>query len=418
MKHGEQSCRVRVLYHSGRPLQPSSGRIIAPIRHEQRQRVSDREGEVLMRAVDVANPGAVVTGAPPHAEARDTSPHATRELSGRNAPTVDPPEPILSLSVVIPLFNEEGNLDELYRRLTTALVPMGLSYEIILVDDGSTDGTWQRIRNLATIENKVRGVRHRRNFGKARALAVGFEMARCSAIITMDGDLQDDPDELPRFVAMLDDGYDVVSGWKQRRRDPLGKTFPSRIFNLAVRRVSGVPLHDFNCGYKAYRVEVARSLRLYGELHRFTPVLAHAEGFRIGELPVRHHARRWGKSKYGWSRLVKGFLDLVTVKFLTEYRQRPMHVLGLPGIVAMSLGVLVGLWLVIERFLTGAPIGTRPLLSLAILLVVIGAQFFGLGLLGELLAHGFFPSGRADTFIPPSAVRETVNLSEQTLGDA
>jgi glycosyltransferase involved in cell wall biosynthesis len=225
----------------------------------------------------------------------------------------------------------------------------------------------------------------------------------------MDGDLQDDPDELPRFLAMLDDGYDVVSGWKKRRHDPLGKTFPSKVFNVVVSRVSGVPLHDFNCGYKAYRLSVVKSLRLYGELHRFTPVLAHAEGYRIGELPVTHHARRWGKSKYGWSRLVKGFLDLVTVKFLTDYRQRPMHVLGLPGVVAMALGVLLGLWLIIERFITGAPIGTRPLLSLAVLMVVIGAQFFGLGLLGELLTHNFFPRKSALSELR-STVRDTLNL--------
>jgi glycosyltransferase involved in cell wall biosynthesis len=331
---------------------------------------------------------------------------------------VDRPAPILSLSVVIPVYNEEGNLDELYRRLTNVLVVIGLPYEILIVDDGSNDGTWRKVRNLAAIDSKVVGVRHRRNFGKARALALGFETAGGSAVITMDGDLQDDPDELPRFLEMLNEGYDVVSGWKQRRQDPFGKTFPSRIFNAAVRRVSGVPLHDFNCGYKAYRIEVVQSLRLYGELHRFTPVLAHAEGFRIGELPVRHHARKWGKSKYGWSRLVKGFLDLLTVKFITEYRQRPMHVLGLPGIVAMGLGVLLGLWLVIERFITGAPIGTRPLLSLAVLLVVIGTQFFGLGLLGELLAHGFSPSTRTKASGPPSAVRETVNLPEQSPGDA
>ncbi|MDQ3696251.1 MAG: glycosyltransferase family 2 protein [Chloroflexota bacterium] len=331
---------------------------------------------------------------------------------------LDPPELTTSLSIVIPVFNEEGNLDELHRRLSAVLRGIALPYEIVLVDDGSTDGTWDMIRVLAARDHAVVGFRHRRNFGKARALALGFAEARGAVVVTMDGDLQDDPDELPRFLELLDEGYDVVSGWKQRRRDPLGKTLPSRIFNFAVRRVSGVPLHDFNCGYKAYRIEVVRTLRLYGELHRFTPVLAHAEGFTIGELPVRHHARRWGTSKYGWSRLVKGFLDLVTVKFLTEYRQRPMHLLGLPGIVAMGLGVLTGLWLVIERFLTGAPIGTRPLLSLAVLLVVIGAQFFGLGLLGELLTHGFFPGGGNQRPGPGSAIRDSVNRSDRSPREA
>lgn len=372
-----------------------------------------------MSAVDLAKPGRAAVGAEPRRSSRDleneavaVEPWVTGGLEG------DGRAPITSISLVIPVFNEDGNLEELHRRLTTVLEGTGLPYEILFVDDGSTDGTWQTIRALAANDRNVAAMRHRRNFGKARALALAFDAARGSVVVTMDGDLQDDPDELPRFLAMLTDGYDVVSGWKQRRRDPLGKTFPSRVFNLAVRRVSGVPLHDFNCGYKAYRIEVVRSLRLYGELHRFTPVLAHAEGFTIGELPVTHHARRWGKSKYGWSRLVKGFLDLLTVKFLTEYRQRPMHVLGLPGIVAMSLGVLLGLWLVIERFITGAAIGTRPLLSVAVLLVVIGTQFFGLGLLGELLAHNSAPPSRLPSSNLPPTVRDTANFSDRSLGDA
>jgi glycosyltransferase involved in cell wall biosynthesis len=295
---------------------------------------------------------------------------------------------VASVSVVVPVYNEEGNVPELHRRLGSVLSGIGRPSELILVDDGSTDGTWRAIAAVAAADPQVAALRHRRNFGKARALASGFAVARGEAVVTMDGDLQDDPDELPRFLATLDEGYDLVSGWKQRRQDPLGKTFPSRLFNFAVRRVSGVPLHDFNCGYKAYRLDVTRSIRLYGELHRFTPVLAHAEGFRVGELPVRHHPRRWGTSKYGWKRLVKGFLDLLTVTFLTEYRQRPMHLLGLPGLIALALGVAIGLFLTAEKLVGGAAIGTRPLLLLAVLLVVIGVQFFGLGLIGELLAHG------------------------------
>ena len=310
----------------------------------------------------------------------------------------DAPAPIAGISVVVPVQDEEGNLPELHRRLSAALLALALPYEVVFVDDGSTDGTWTALRALAAADPCVVALRHRRNFGKARALANGFAVVRGDAVVTMDGDLQDDPDELPRFLAMLNDGYDVVSGWKQRRQDPLGKTLPSHLFNAVVRRVSGVPLHDFNCGYKAYRREVVRTIRLYGELHRFTPVLAHAQGFRVGELPVRHHPRQWGRSKYGWSRLVKGFLDLLTVIFLTEYRQRPMHVLGLPGLLALAVGVVLGLYLTLEKLLTGAAIGTRPLLLLAVLLVVIGAQFFGLGLLGELLAHGAQTPG-ADT--PP-----------------
>lgn len=300
----------------------------------------------------------------------------------------DQPQAIESITVVVPCYNEEGNLPALHERLTRVLDAQGLPYEIIIVDDGSTDGTWATITGLNGSDQRVIGLRHRRNFGKAEALANGFAVARGDVIVTMDGDLQDDPDELPHFLDKLGEGYDLVSGWKQRRQDPLGKTFPSRIFNWTVRRASGVQLHDFNCGFKAYRREAAKNLRLYGELHRFTPVLASAEGFRVGELPVKHHPRTWGQSKYGWSRLVKGFLDLGTVTFLTRYRQRPMHLFGLPGLLGIAIGVLLALWLSADKLITGSSIGNRPALLLAVLLIVVGAQFFGLGLLGEFLTHG------------------------------
>ena len=292
------------------------------------------------------------------------------------------------LSIVAPAMNEEGNIADLYAAIVQAVEPLGLTWELVLIDDGSSDGTWRVMGELAASDPRVIALRHRRNFGKARGLATGFAIARGEIIITMDADLQDDPEEIARFLAMLDDGYDLVSGWKQRRQDPLGKTMPSRVFNATVRRVSGVPLHDFNCGFKAYRADVTQNIRLYGELHRFTPVLANAEGFRVGELPVKHHARRWGSSKYGWSRLVKGFLDLLTVTFLTQYRQRPMHMLGIPGLAAIAVGGTIGLWLTAEKLITGAAIGGRPLLLLAVLLVLVGVQFFGIGLLGELTVHG------------------------------
>jgi hypothetical protein len=296
----------------------------------------------------------------------------------------DPPR----LSVVVPAMNEAGNIPALHRAVTDVLEASGITFELILIDDGSTDDTWQAIEALTERDGRVIGLRHRRNFGKARGLASGFAAASGDLILTMDADLQDDPAEIPRFLAKLDEGFDLVSGWKQQRQDPVGKTLPSRLFNATVRVVSGVRLHDFNCGFKLYRADVVRSIRLYGELHRFTPVLAHAEGFRVGELPVRHHPRRWGTSKYGWSRLIKGFLDLLTVTFLTQYRQRPMHVLGVPGVIALATGGLIGLWLTAEKVLSGAAIGNRPLLLLAVLLVLVGVQFFGLGLLGELLVHG------------------------------
>jgi len=339
--------------------------------------------------------------------------HAQRidqEVSAQSPRLADVRElPIHSLSILIPVMNEEGNIRELQQRLESALTGIGLPYEIIFVDDGSSDGTWKLITDLGSTDPRIVGLRHRRNFGKAKALSNGFAIAQGDVVITMDGDLQDDPNELPRFLKVLDDGYDLVSGWKQRRQDPLGKTAPSRVFNWAVRKSSGVQLHDFNCGFKAYRREVTSSIRLYGELHRFTPVLASAEGFRIGELPVKHHARKWGASKYGWSRLTKGFLDLFTVIFLTQYRQRPMHLFGLPGLLFMALGIVLGLWMTIERLVFDHAIGTRPALLLAVLLVVIGTQFFGLGLLGEFQAHG----SNAPRMAQQTSLRETSGLSNR-----
>lgn len=337
------------------------------------------------------------------------APSERRGSGSENSARSEPPR----ISLVIPAMNEEGNLRDLYAAILAELDPPRTAFEIVFVDDGSSDGTWGIMTALAEDDHRVIALRHRRNFGKARGLATGFAVASGEIILTMDADLQDDPAEIPRFLEMLDEGYDLVSGWKQRRQDPLGKTFPSRIFNSTVRVVSGVPLHDFNCGFKAYRADVVRNIRLYGELHRFTPVLAHAEGFRVGEIPVRHHARRWGASKYGWSRLVKGFLDLLTVTFLTEYRQRPMHVLGLPGVIAIVAGAFIGLWLTAEKILTGASIGNRPLLLLAVLLVLVGVQFFGLGLLGELLVHDAQPRDARAVLAP---VREAVGLREDGSG--
>lgn len=316
------------------------------------------------------------------------------------------PTQIQSLTVLIPVMNEEGNLHDLYDALTPELEKADLPYEILFVDDGSTDRTWEIVEELNKRDPRVIGLRHRRNFGKAQGLSHGFAAARGDVIITMDGDLQDDPKEIDRFLELLYQGYDLVSGWKQRRQDPLGKTFPSKIFNWTVRTTTGVPLHDFNCGFKAYRRGVTQSIRLYGEMHRFTPVLANAEGFRVAELPVEHHARKWGNSKYGWSRLTKGFLDLLTVIFITRYRQRPLHLFGLPGIFFMVVGGLMGLWLAVEKFINNEAIGGRPLLMAAVLMIVIGTQFFGLGLLGEYLSFGN-NAPQPDKLLP---LRETAGL--------
>jgi glycosyltransferase involved in cell wall biosynthesis len=354
-----------------------------------------------------ATPNTIAVGS-----VRDIPAPIVRGVSPVISTTVDvAPDRVESLTVLIPVMNEEGNLDELHSRLTTVLSATDLFYEIIFVDDGSTDATWNVITRLRATDTHVIGLKHRRNFGKAEALTNGFHVSRGDVVITMDGDLQDDPDELPRFLEMIDQGYDLVSGWKQRRQDPLGKTAPSKVFNWTVRKTTGVDLHDFNCGFKAYRRDAAASIDLYGELHRFTPVLAHAEGFRIGELPVKHHARTWGSSKYGWSRLTKGFLDLLTVVFLTKYRQRPMHLFGLPGLLSLALGVVIGLWLTFSRIVLDEQIGTRPALQLAVLLVVIGAQFFGLGLIGEFMAH----SSNSNRLDRRNQLRQTIGLSDLPL---
>jgi glycosyltransferase involved in cell wall biosynthesis len=318
-----------------------------------------------------------------------TIPDLTRVESGAVAvpSVIDLPPADGPVSVVVPVMNEEGNVREMHAQLTASLATLERPYEIVFIDDGSTDGTWRVISELHQEDSRVVALRHRRNFGKAQALANGFCVARGDVVITMDGDLQDDPVEIPRMIEQLNQGYDLVSGWKQHRQDPFGKTAPSRVFNWAVRTVTGVPLHDFNCGFKAYRREVTDTIRLYGELHRFTPVLASAEGFKVTELPVQHHPRQWGNSKYGLKRLIKGFLDLITVFFLTNYRQRPMHLFGVPGILALGLGILIGLKLTYDRLVQDQQIGTRPLLLLAVLLVMVGTQFFALGLLGEFLAN-------------------------------
>jgi glycosyltransferase involved in cell wall biosynthesis len=309
------------------------------------------------------------------------------------------------ISIVVPVFNEEGNLQNLYDQVRAVLDRQNVPFEFVFVDDGSRDGTWNVIQQLSA-DPRVRALRHRRNFGKAQGLANGFAVARGDVIITMDGDLQDEPTELPKFLATLDEGYDLVSGWKQRRQDPLGKTMPSKFFNWTVRKASGVQLHDFNCGFKAYRRDVTESIRLYGELHRFTPVLANAEGFKVAELPVKHNPRTWGSSKYGWSRLVKGFLDLMTVVFLTRYRYRPLDLFGIPGVLAIILGLLLGVYLSFERLVMNDTIGTRPLLSLTVLLLIMGTQFFGLGLLGEYLAA----DKQSDRGANLGSVRDTISV--------
>jgi dolichol-phosphate mannosyltransferase len=288
------------------------------------------------------------------------------------------------ISIVIPLHNEERSIALLYDELQAALEPLGQEWEAVFVDDGSVDGSFAALTRLHDANENVRVVRLRRNFGKAAALAAGFSQARGETVVTIDADLQDDPAEIPRLLVKLDEGFDLVSGWKTRRRDPLRRRVLSRIFNWVTGRMSGLRLHDMNCGLKAYRAEVVRGMPLYGELHRFIPVLAQYRGFRVAELPVNHRPREHGRSRYGVERYIRGFLDLLTVSFIGRYRHRPLHLFGGLGLILGLIGVAILVYLTVVKAL-GHAIGERPLLTLGVLLVVVGLQFFSLGLISEML---------------------------------
>lgn len=300
-------------------------------------------------------------------------------------PSEDTPRRVIS--VVVPFLNERDTLMTLVTRVTDVLRAEGETFEIILVDDGSTDGSGAEAADLARRFPPVRLITLRRNFGKAAALSTGLAAARGDVIVTMDADLQDIPEELPGFLAQIDAGFDVVSGWKRKRHDPFSKTLPSKVFNFVLSRAFSLRLHDFNCGFKAYTREAADHLhrRLYGDLHRFTPALLHSAGFRITELPVRHEPRRYGQSKFGSGRLMRGLLDLLTVLLLTRYRSRPLHFFGGIGLCLGFLGALGLIYLTALWLLGMGPIGDRPLLLFSILSTVAGLQFIGVGLVGELI---------------------------------
>jgi glycosyltransferase involved in cell wall biosynthesis len=301
----------------------------------------------------------------------------------------------MDLSVIVPVLNEQDSLLELHRRLTHVLTTVDRNYEIVFVDDGSTDGSVGRCRELAELDPHVIVVELRRNFGKATALQVGFQLAQGEILVTMDGDLQDDPDEIPCFLAALQNGYDLVSGWKRDRQDPLSKTLPSRLFNSVTSFLTGISLKDFNCGFKAYSREVVESLDLYGELHRYIPVLAHAKGFRVGEIPVRHHARSYGKSKYSFERFLRGAFDLATILFLSSFQRRPLHLFGFVGLVFMLAGLVIDGYLSVLWFLGEGPIGNRPLLVLGTLLILLGIQVLIFGLLAEMITAATYRRSEA-----------------------
>jgi glycosyltransferase involved in cell wall biosynthesis len=292
------------------------------------------------------------------------------------------------LSIVIPVLNEEANLKPLYSELREALEALGRSYEIVFVDDGSTDGSAQVLAELHETGERVKVVEFRRNFGKTAALTAGFRLSQGQIVITMDADLQDDPAEIGVLLGKLEEGYDLVAAWRFERRDPLSKTLPSRIFNWTVASLTGVRLHDFNCGFKAYRRPVTEEVKLYGELHRFVPVLASLKGFRIAEVKVVHRPRRAGRSKYGnIGRLGRGLLDFLTVIFLTTYLKRPLHLFGTAGIAIFLAGFVINTYMAYLRFFLDQAIGTRPLLLLGILAMLIGLQMISMGLLGEMLRN-------------------------------
>ncbi|MEY4565379.1 MAG: Undecaprenyl-phosphate 4-deoxy-4-formamido-L-arabinose transferase [Planctomycetota bacterium] len=296
------------------------------------------------------------------------------------------------LSIVIPVFNEAESLNLLHEKIVDVAQTGNLSYQLLLIDDGSTDSSWERITELNAHDPNTTGIRLRRNFGKAAALAAGFDSATGEVLITMDADLQDDPQEIPNLLKKMSEGYDVVSGWKKVRNDPWHKTFPSKIFNFLVGWATGVPLHDHNCGLKAYRREIFDEVKLYGEMHRFVPVLAASRGWKVGEIPVQHHPRQFGHSKYGAKRFIKGLLDLITVYFLTGFRQRPQHLLGSFGLICLlggsvGLFILLTFWL-ISRMSEAIPdihLHERAIFYLSICSLLLGFQMVAVGILAELI---------------------------------
>ncbi|MBR7027710.1 MAG: glycosyltransferase family 2 protein [Bacteroidales bacterium] len=302
----------------------------------------------------------------------------------------------MELSIVISLFNEKESLRELVQWIHEALAGKVSDYEIIMVDDGSTDGSWDTIQEMAVTDKTIHGIRFRRNYGKSAALYCGFEAAEGDIVVTMDADLQDDPTEIPEMMRMIrEDGYDLVSGWKKVRHDnKLTKNLPSKLYNATARKVTGIKLHDMNCGLKAYRKEVVKNIEVYGEMHRFIPYLAKEAGFgKIGEKVVHHRKRKYGKSKFGLNRFVNGFLDLMTIWFLQVFGRKPMHLFGLMGTVTFLIGIVIALWLIVKKLVLQSQgrifraVTDQPLFYLALLAVVIGTLLFLTGFIGELISR-------------------------------
>ncbi len=289
------------------------------------------------------------------------------------------------ISVVIPLLNEEESLTELSSGLEKVFDFLKCNYEVIFVDDGSTDNSFNRIKEIHRKNPKFHCIKLRRNYGKSAALAQGFRAAKGNIVITMDADLQDDPSEIPELVKVLNSGYDLVSGWKKVRYDPFIKKHTSKLFNYFTSKLSGVKLHDFNCGLKAYKKDVVKSLKIYGEMHRYIPAIAHLSGFKVTEKAVKHHARKYGITKFGASRFINGFLDLLTVVFTNKYIKRPLHLFGSVGIATIFLGSTITLYLMVLKFTEGRPLSDRPLFLIGIFMIIVGVQFLSLGLIAEMI---------------------------------
>ncbi len=292
----------------------------------------------------------------------------------------------MDVSIVIPLLNEADSLKELTTQIYKQLQSINKKFEIVYIDDGSTDDSFEVLKSLQTEFQEIHIIQFNRNFGKSAALSEGFKSASGEIVITMDADLQDDPAEIPKLIAKIDSGFDLVSGWKKKRNDPISKTIPSKFFNFFTRQLTGIKIHDFNCGLKAYRRDVIKAIPVYGELHRYLPVLAHWMGFKVGELVVTHHARKHGYSKFGIKRFFNGFFDLVTVLFITRLKKKPLHLFGFMGLGSSIIGFVLLAFLSVLWF-QGQSIGQRPLFFLGVLLIIVGVQFFSIGLIGEMLIN-------------------------------
>ena len=301
----------------------------------------------------------------------------------------------MDLSIIVPFLNEEESLEELHEWITRTIKDMSLEYEIIFVDDGSSDSSWQKVENIAVTDKSVKAISFRRNYGKSAALQMGFEAATGNVVVTLDADLQDSPEEIPVLYQMITrENYDLVTGWKKVRHDPLSKTLPSKLWNYTARRVSGLKLHDFNCGLKAYKLQVVKSIEVYGEMHRYIPIIAQRAGFRkIGEKIVLHQERKYGKTKFGVERILKGLLDLLSLNFITKFGKRPMHLFGTLGTLMFLTGGFVSVWIIAKKIyqlnnqIQVREVTEQPLFYLALVSVILGVQLFLAGFIGELISR-------------------------------